>query len=47
MDFAKPFTFVFEDQNWLSKIALVAVISLIPVVGVLVLLGWGLESPAG
>lgn len=43
MDFAKPFTFVFEDENWLSKIALVAVISLIPVVGVLVLLGWGLE----
>ncbi len=43
MDFAKPFTFVFEDQKWLEKIALVAIVSLIPIVGVLVLLGWGLE----
>jgi len=43
MDFARPFTFVFEDEKWLEKIALVAIVSLIPVVGILVLLGWGLD----
>lgn len=43
MDFGKAFTFVFDDEEWLKKIALAAVISLIPIVGSLVVMGWGLE----
>ncbi len=43
MDFAKPFSYVFEDQNWIKKLAIAGLITLIPVVGWLYLLGWGLE----
>lgn len=43
MDFAKPFSFVFEDQNWLKKLAIAGLITLIPIVGFMYLLGWGLE----
>lgn len=43
MDFGRAFTFVFDDEEWLKKIALGAVISLIPIVGQFVVMGWGLE----
>lgn len=43
MEFGRAFTYPFEDQNWLKKIALAALVSLIPIVGQLFLLGWGLE----
>ena len=43
MDFGRSFQFVFEDTDWLKKIAIMALVNLIPVVGQLVLLGWGAE----
>lgn len=43
MDFAKPFSFVFEDQNWFKKLAIAGLITLIPIIGFIYLLGWGLE----
>jgi hypothetical protein len=43
MDFGKAFTFVFDDPDWLRKVAINALIGLIPIVGSLYLLGWGLE----
>ncbi len=43
MDFGKAFTFVFDDPEWLKKVAINALIGLIPIVGALYLLGWGLE----
>ena len=41
MDFGKAFSFVFDDQDWLRKVAIAALISLIPVIGPLMLAGWG------
>jgi len=43
MDFGLPFTFEFNDQEWIKKIAIAALISLIPIIGQIYLLGWGLE----
>lgn len=43
MDFGKAFTFVFDDPDWLKKVAINAVIGLIPLIGQIYLLGWGLE----
>jgi hypothetical protein len=43
MDFGRSFQFVFEDSDWLKKIGLMALVSLIPIVGQLVLIGWGAE----
>ncbi len=43
MDFGKAFTFVFDDPDWLKKIAINALIGLIPLIGAIYLLGWGLE----
>lgn len=43
MDFGKAFTFVFEDPDWLKKVAINALIGLIPLVGQFYVMGWGLE----
>jgi hypothetical protein len=43
MDIGKAFSFPFEDKDWISKILIVALISLIPIVGQLFVTGWGLE----
>lgn len=43
MNFGKAFTFVFDDQDWIKKVAINALIGLIPIVGQIYLLGWGLE----
>jgi hypothetical protein len=43
MQFGKAFTFVFEDQKWLQKVGIAALILLIPLIGALVVLGWSLE----
>lgn len=43
MDFGLAFSYVFKDPDWFKKIALVAVIALIPIIGQMVLIGWGLE----
>ncbi len=42
MDFGLAFSYVFKDPDWLKKIAIVALIGLIPIVGQIVVLGWGL-----
>lgn len=44
MDFGSAFSFVFEDEDWLKKIALGAVISIIPLIGQIALLGWAVET---
>lgn len=43
MEFGKAFTFVFDDPDWLKKIILTALISLIPLIGQIYLIGYGLE----
>jgi hypothetical protein len=43
MDFGSAFTFVFQDTDWLKKVGIAAAVFLIPLVGPIVLLGWGLE----
>jgi hypothetical protein len=43
MDFGKAFSFPFEDPDWIKKILLAALISLIPIVGQIYLVGWTLE----
>jgi hypothetical protein len=42
MDIGKALSFVFEDEEWISKILLGAVIVLIPIFGQLALLGYGI-----
>ena len=44
MEFGKAFSFVFEDPDWFKKIAIAALVGLIPVVGQFVLIGWALET---
>jgi hypothetical protein len=44
MDFGKAFSFVFEDPDWLKKIVIAALISLIPLIGQFYVLGYGLET---
>lgn len=43
MNFGRAFTYVFEDPDWLKKVAIAALVSLIPVVGTITVLGWTLE----
>jgi hypothetical protein len=43
MDFARAFTYVFEDQDWLKKVGIAGLIMLIPFLGQIVVLGWMLE----
>ena len=40
MDFAKAFSFVFEDQNWVQKIVIGGLVGLIPFVGWLLVMGY-------
>ena len=44
MNFGKAFAFVFEDPDWLKKVAIAALVGLIPIVGQFVLIGWALET---
>jgi hypothetical protein len=43
MDFGKAFTFPFEDTDWLKKIAIIAVILIIPILGGLIAMGWSID----
>ena len=43
MDFGKAFSFVFEDEDWIKKIGVGGLISLIPIIGVFLVLGWVVE----
>ena len=43
MEFMKAFTFPFSDEHWIKKIVILSLVSLIPFIGQLVLLGWSLQ----
>ena len=43
MQFGKSFSFMFKDENWITKFFLAVVISLIPVIGQVTVLGWTVE----
>jgi len=43
MQYGTAFTFPFKDQDWIKKFVIAAVLFLIPIVGQIFLLGWGLE----
>ncbi|GAP17458.1 DUF4013 domain-containing protein [Levilinea saccharolytica] len=43
MEFGQAFSYVFKDPEWFKKVALTALISLIPVIGQFYVMGWGLE----
>lgn len=43
MNFGLAFSYVFQDRDWLRKVGIVALISLIPILGQLVLIGWSLS----
>ena len=42
MDFGKAFSFMFDDEDWPKKVALASILCL-SVIGVIPVLGWGLE----
>jgi len=44
MEFGVPFTYVFQDPDWMKKVGLMALVSLIPVIGQIVLFGWMLDA---
>ena len=43
MDFGLAFSFPFQDEEWVKKVVLTAVISLIPIIGQIALIGWMVE----
>ena len=43
MDYGGAFTYMFSSDNWLKKIVLGVAMSLAPILGPLVLLGWSLD----
>ena len=43
MDIGKAFSFVFDDENWIVKVLVGGVLSLIPFVGPILMYGYGLE----
>jgi len=43
MEFGKAFTYVFEDDDWIMKTIIAALVSLIPIIGQIIVMGWGLE----
>ena len=43
MDFGLAFSFPFQDEKWIEKIVIAAVIGIIPIIGWFALLGWSIE----
>ena len=43
MDFGLAFSFPFQDEKWIEKIVIAAVLSIIPIIGWFALLGWAIE----
>jgi hypothetical protein len=43
MEFGKAFSFAFEDPDWLKKLGIGALLMIIPIIGWMVVAGWGLE----
>jgi lysylphosphatidylglycerol synthetase-like protein (DUF2156 family) len=44
MDFGLSFGYVFEDKDWFRKVAIPALVSLIPIIGQFIVMGWGLKA---
>jgi hypothetical protein len=42
MDIGLAFSYVFEDDDWLKKVGIAALVLLIPIIGQLIVLGWAL-----
>lgn len=43
MNFGLSFSYVFKDEDWFKKIGITALVGLIPVVGQLIVAGWGIK----
>jgi hypothetical protein len=43
MDIGRAYRFIFEDPNWLKKVGIAALVTLIPVLGTIVIMGWSIE----
>jgi hypothetical protein len=43
MDFSLAFSFPFKDPDWVKKILIVGLITIIPIIGQIFLLGWAVE----
>ena len=43
MDFSLAFSFPFKDPDWVKKILIVGLITIIPIIGEIFLLGWAVE----
>jgi hypothetical protein len=43
MDVGRAFSFIFEDRDWIQKVGLAALVTLIPIIGQIFLAGWMLE----
>jgi len=43
MNFGRAFSFVFEDKDWFRKIAIIGLVGLIPIIGQMIVFGWGLK----
>lgn len=43
MEFGRAFSYITEDADWLKKVGIAALVSLIPLIGQIMLLGWGME----
>lgn len=44
MNFGLSFGYVFEDKDWFRKVAIPALVSLIPIIGQFIVMGWGLKA---
>jgi hypothetical protein len=43
MDFGLAFSYVFQDQDWIKKVAIAGALMIVPFLGWLVVLGWSIE----
>jgi hypothetical protein len=43
MEFGRAFSYTQQDPEWLKKVGIAAALMIIPFVGWLAVLGWGLE----
>lgn len=43
MNFGLAFSYAFQDTDWMKKVGIAAAVMLIPVIGPIILGGWGLE----
>jgi hypothetical protein len=43
MEFGRAFSYAFEDSEWIKKVGIAALVFLIPLLGLIILMGWSLE----